>query len=1187
VGVNGGGPMGGGGGPPGPPGAPVMQDLHNGMGGMSLNNGPQPPIINQAANSQFYANQNQHQHPPNQMAPPGQPNTPQPADPAQDLSIKIHPQLFQTTTSLLPTNTSTQSTCKIPLGGIIRPFATPTPSSNSNDNDTTSAIPTIQPGPAGIIRCKRCRTYINPFATWFENGRRWRCNICTALNEVSASYFCHLDANQKRRDVDQRPELGKSVVEWIAPSEYMVRPPQAPSYFFVIDVSATAIQSGMLGGVSRAIRKSLDDLPGGDRTKVGFITFDTAVHYYSLRPGSNQAQMMVVGDLNELFVPAPDHLLADLKDSREAVEHLLDNLPTMFRLEDASPESCLGPALKAAFTITKSIGGRMSLFQSAPPTLGEGAVRMRDAPRILGTPDEVTLLRPEVSWYRDTALEFSKAQIAVDLYLFPTRYLDCASLAELPRLTAGFLQSYPLFDPRTDAAKLEGTVYRRLTQPTAFEAVLRIRCTKGMRISRFYGSFNIRGTDLLALPNCNEDSVYAFDLGYDDPNAAGVASGGGGTSLVSGGTVTIQSALLYTTDDGQRRIRVATQAVRLTSRPEELMASADAACVATLLAKRALMEGVKTNLDAARNRLIQTCVDVVRSAKEGGKGAFRAPPGAPLMDGDEGPSIPKNLRLLPLYVLSLLKHAAVRGGTDVHPDERMCARALLAASYVDETVRLIHPRLFAVHNLLMDAGGVGLPTEVDVGEDGEEKELDDGDGSVVGRERIRLPRPVGLSVDSLSSDGVYVLDNGVDTYVWVGRASDPAATMALFGVESLENANMMQIQLLTHGNDLATRLSTILQALHEDHELPSLPPTPPKILIVREGDAQMESRFFWNLVEDRAQFNGGTYTYPEFMQFVNHAQPGGILPPGPGGMQPGQGMPPGIGMATGYAPPPPPGVQPPGGNYMAPPSQHMPPNQGGPSSYAPPPPNNMGGPPGGPPPPPGQLGPRPPAPNAGGPPPPSTMNRSGPPGPPSGYGPPSGGGGPPPPPSGGYAQPGPPSGSYAQPGPPSGSYAQPGPPSGSYTQPGPPSGSYTQPGPPSGSYTQPGPPGGPPRSAPAPNPPGPPPHSGGYAPSGNGPPGPPPNTGGYVPAGNGPPGPPPNSGGYGGPQPPPQPYGGGPPGPPPHSGGYAGGSPPGGFAPAENGPPGPPPHNGGYGGPQPPQQQGVGAPPPPHGGQYY
>jgi protein transport protein SEC24 len=26
-------------------------------------------------------------------------------------------------------------------------------------------------GSAGIVRCKRCRTYINPFVTWTDGGR--------------------------------------------------------------------------------------------------------------------------------------------------------------------------------------------------------------------------------------------------------------------------------------------------------------------------------------------------------------------------------------------------------------------------------------------------------------------------------------------------------------------------------------------------------------------------------------------------------------------------------------------------------------------------------------------------------------------------------------------------------------------------------------------------------------------------------------------------------------------------------------------------------------------------------------------------------------------------------------------------------------------------------------------------------
>lgn len=41
-----------------------------------------------------------------------------------------------------------------------------------------------------------------------------------------------------------RAELNHSCVEFVAPTEYMVRPPQPAVYIFLIDVSHTAVQSG-------------------------------------------------------------------------------------------------------------------------------------------------------------------------------------------------------------------------------------------------------------------------------------------------------------------------------------------------------------------------------------------------------------------------------------------------------------------------------------------------------------------------------------------------------------------------------------------------------------------------------------------------------------------------------------------------------------------------------------------------------------------------------------------------------------------------------------------------------------------------------------------------------------------------------------------------------------------------------
>lgn len=55
-----------------------------------------------------------------------------------------------------------------------------------------------------------------------------------------------MDVNNRRVDLDQRPELTQGSVEFVAPTEYMVRPPMPPLYFFLIDVSISAVRSGMI-----------------------------------------------------------------------------------------------------------------------------------------------------------------------------------------------------------------------------------------------------------------------------------------------------------------------------------------------------------------------------------------------------------------------------------------------------------------------------------------------------------------------------------------------------------------------------------------------------------------------------------------------------------------------------------------------------------------------------------------------------------------------------------------------------------------------------------------------------------------------------------------------------------------------------------------------------------------------------
>lgn len=91
---------------------------------------------------------------------------------------------------------------------------------------------------------------------------------------------------------------------------------------------------------------------GGDRARVGFATFDSSVHFYAMRAGQSQPQMLVVPDVDEPFCPLPDSLLAPLRECRPLANGLLQQIPAMFA-EARALDSCGVAAIEAAILALK------------------------------------------------------------------------------------------------------------------------------------------------------------------------------------------------------------------------------------------------------------------------------------------------------------------------------------------------------------------------------------------------------------------------------------------------------------------------------------------------------------------------------------------------------------------------------------------------------------------------------------------------------------------------------------------------------------------------------------------------------------------------------------------------------------------------------------------------------------------
>lgn len=58
---------------------------------------------------------------------------------------------------------------------------------------------------------------------------------------------------------------------------------------------------------------------GGDRALAGVATFDSTIHFYSLRPSQSQPQMLVVPDVSDPYAPQSASLICSVKESRALV----------------------------------------------------------------------------------------------------------------------------------------------------------------------------------------------------------------------------------------------------------------------------------------------------------------------------------------------------------------------------------------------------------------------------------------------------------------------------------------------------------------------------------------------------------------------------------------------------------------------------------------------------------------------------------------------------------------------------------------------------------------------------------------------------------------------------------------------------------------------------------------------------
>lgn len=140
--------------------------------------------------------------------------------------------------------------------------------------------------------------------------------------------------------------------------------------------------------------------------------------------------------------------------------------------------------------------------------------------------------------------------------------LTVSLLGSVASTSGGELFFHPRFDPMRDGHVLESELRRLLSRYTGYCCAMRVRCSNGLRVSHQYGNFYENAAGDMQFGTLDAEKAICVVLSHSH-------------TLDDRQYAFLQSAVLYATVDGQRRVRTCNVALPVVSLAGNVFRHAD------------------------------------------------------------------------------------------------------------------------------------------------------------------------------------------------------------------------------------------------------------------------------------------------------------------------------------------------------------------------------------------------------------------------------------------------------------------------------------------------------------------------------------------------------------------------------------------------------------------------------------
>ncbi|EPR79935.1 SEC24-like protein [Spraguea lophii 42_110] len=505
-----------------------------------------------------------------------------------------------------------------------------------------------------IIRCEKCKSYINPYVEIIPPGLQWKCNLCFAINKVENSFRSkHIlntvtgkfkpEENKRINERYEEIELKEDIIDIKAPQSYVLRGASDPVILVLIEATYDSIKKGVLDSTVETIlenRNLIKDFK--NRTKIIFAFF-----HHSLFILKRDFSFYVLSDLSNIPFLNYEEFTFGLKDEIKI------NLE-IFK-ENKNILNNLGGALNVAEKILERSGGKILTFLSTLPNEGEGVIENQEL-----------ILKCKSDFYKKKSYVFSMRNISFNIFTFPSTKIELPTLSILSKLTGGSIFYYPNFTSNeiTLLSKFTNDLIKFLELDFGYEAVSRIRVTTGCKVSEYYGNIHLKTNDLISFSNYNPTHSLTVRLEINNDIKATALS--------------FQIAMLRSTSKGEKRIRILNFIIPIRKITyKNFYENIDVMALSRYLFLKSCNEEIKT-----KGKGLEFLNNQLREIKN------------TLQTNTERNKMINELKYLPQFVFAMLKSIPLRNSP---LDYKSFYIYLLNTQYQIFTEKIIYPELYALH----------------------------------------------------------------------------------------------------------------------------------------------------------------------------------------------------------------------------------------------------------------------------------------------------------------------------------------------------------------------------------------------------------------------------------------------------------------------------------------------------------